>query len=52
MPPSREDLEFQRKVEEFAKATSQLIVPDGRRGALLLAKLLAEIAQHNERNAA
>ena len=52
MPPSREDLEFQRKVDDFAKATAQLIVADGRKGALLLARLLAEIAQHSERNAA
>ena len=44
MPPSREDLEFQRKMDEFAKATAQLIVPNGKRGLKLLEAVLRETA--------
>jgi hypothetical protein len=51
MPPSKADLEFQRKVDELRKATEGLLVPDGRTGALLLAKFLADIAERNERAA-
>lgn len=48
---SKEDLEFQRKVDALRQATEGLIVPDGRKGALLLAKFLADIAERNERAA-
>jgi hypothetical protein len=51
MPPSREDLEFQRKVDALRKATDGLLRPDVERGRAL-AEQLALIARHNERNAA
>lgn len=49
MPPSREDLEFQRKVEEFAKATAQLLVPNGEAGRVLIAKMYAHVIEENAR---
>lgn len=51
MPPSKADLEFQRKVDDLRRATESLIVPNSDRGALLLARLLADIAERNERAA-
>jgi hypothetical protein len=52
MPPSREDLEFQRRMDEFARATSQLIVPNGKRGLELLAQAYKDMAVRKEKDAA
>jgi hypothetical protein len=52
MPPSREDLEFQRRMDEFARATSRLIVPNGKKGLDLLAQAYRDMAARKEKDAA
>jgi hypothetical protein len=51
-PPSKEDLEFQRKMDEFARATSQLIVPNGKKGLELLQQAYRDMAARKEKDAA
>ena len=44
-PPSTEDLEFQRKIDAFEKATKGLIEPKPELGRELLLIALARIAE-------
>jgi hypothetical protein len=52
MPPSKEDLDLQRKVDALRDALNGLVKPDPERGRQLLVETLAGIARRNEKSAA
>jgi hypothetical protein len=51
VPPSKADLEFQRKVDALRKATDGLLKPDVERGRALAENLALVAAQNAERAA-
>jgi hypothetical protein len=48
---TKQDLEFQDKIDAFRTATKGLLRPDEEVGKVLMAQLLARIAAQNERAA-
>lgn len=46
------DEEFKKQMDEFARATSQLIVPNGKKGLELLAQAYKDMAARKEKDAA
>jgi hypothetical protein len=51
MPPSKEDIAFQRKVDALRRATGGLLKPDVERGRALAENLALIAAQNAERAA-